>query len=43
MIEGVPVLGVMSAQRGRQGPMRRLPPFRRSPTPPQLTLEPGVQ
>lgn len=44
MIEGVPVLGVMSSERGRPGTLRRLPPFRRPPpSPPQLTLEPGIQ
>lgn len=39
MLEGVPVLGVMSSQRGRPGEVRRLPPVRRAPTAPQLTLE----
>ncbi len=44
MLEGIPLLGVMSSQRGTLASRRRLPPVRRPPPgPPQLTLEPGVQ
>lgn len=44
MLEGIPLLGVMSSQRGALASRRRLPPVRRPPPgPPQLTLEPGVQ
>jgi chain length determinant protein EpsF len=39
LVEGVPVLGVMSARRERAGEVRRLPPVRRPPLPPQLTME----
>jgi chain length determinant protein EpsF len=44
MLEGIPLLGVMSTERGALASRRRLPPVRRQPPgPPQLTLEPGVQ
>jgi chain length determinant protein EpsF len=42
MVEGVPVLGVMSANKSRAGDLRRLVPMRRPPQlPPQLTMETG--
>jgi chain length determinant protein EpsF len=39
LIEGVPVLGVMSAGKERAREIRRLPPVRRPQLPPQLTVE----
>jgi chain length determinant protein EpsF len=39
LVEGVPVLGVMSTGKERAGEVRRLPPVRRPPLPPQLTVE----
>jgi len=43
MLEGIPLLGVMSSERGALASRRRLPPVRRPPPgPPQLTLEPGA-
>lgn len=43
MVEGVPVLGVMSGRNARSGPVRRLPAPRRPQVPPQLTLEGSPQ
>jgi chain length determinant protein EpsF len=43
MIEGVPVLGVMSTGPARRGEVRRLPPVRRPAMPPQLTLDGGAR
>jgi chain length determinant protein EpsF len=41
IIEGVPVLGVMSARTSKSGYMRRLAPSQLPNLPPQLTLEAG--
>jgi chain length determinant protein EpsF len=43
LVEGVPVLGVMSSRASKAGYVRRLPPMRAPPMPPQLTLEGGSQ
>jgi chain length determinant protein EpsF len=42
MVEGVPLLGVMSSRQAAGGP-RRLPPTPRPPALPRLTLEHGTQ
>jgi hypothetical protein len=39
IIEGVPVLGVMSARASKDGYVRRLPPRQPPNLPPQLTFE----
>lgn len=41
MVEGVPLLGVMSAHRGSASSGRRLPPPNRPPSLPRITLEAG--
>jgi chain length determinant protein EpsF len=44
MVEGVPVLGVMSSQKARPGDFRRLIPWRQAPPmPPRLTMDMGPQ
>lgn len=43
MLEGVPVLGVMSNRASKGGYVRRLPPAHVPPMPPQLTLEGGTR
>ena len=43
IVEGVPVLGVMSARAAKHGYVRRLPPRQPPQLPPQLTFEGGRQ
>ena len=43
IMEGVPVLGVMSARAAKHGYVRRLPPRQPPQLPPQLTFEGGRQ